>query len=100
MSTSTEPRSNTKKGKPAEQAKAIGGGKDKGKVKLSRLAMVTKLIDGVSDKLKDGQLEKSKTAELIRLLALESQMKGKHETIREIKVTWVEPSTTESSKSE
>ena len=62
----------------------------------SRLAMVRRLVDTLSNAL-DTNMTKTGVAELIRLLALEKELGGDQETVREIKVTWIEPIATESS---
>ena len=67
--------------------------------KLDRLSLVRSLITKWSQTL-EGDLSKSGVAELIRLLGLERELSATGETVREIKVTWVEPTATESSKSE
>jgi hypothetical protein len=66
---------------------------------LSRLSMVRLLIDKWSQELTD-KPTKPGVAELVKLLTLEKELSASKETIREIRVTWVEPKITESSKSQ
>ncbi len=55
-----------------------------------RLTLVRKLIAKWGNELEREQT-KTGVAELIRLLVLEKELASSNETIREIKVTWVEP---------
>ena len=77
--------------KGGETVKRLGNG--------TRLSMVRDLIEKWSQELAK-KTTKSGVAELIRLLALEKELSASNQAIREIKVSWVEPETTESSKSE
>ncbi len=65
----------------------------------SRLVLVRKLIEKLGNDL-EAKVTKTGVAELVRLLALEKELGGGQDTVREIKVTWIEPIATESSKSE
>ena len=58
---------------------------------INRLRLVRQMIRQYTDQLsvKDGP--KSGVGELIRLIALERELAGETENVREIKVTWVEP---------
>lgn len=64
-----------------------------------RLALVRLLIESWLVEL-SAKKTKSGVAELVRLLALEKELSASDQVIREIRVSWVEPHTTESSKSE
>ena len=64
-----------------------------------RLELVRELILKLAASLKK-DTTKSGVAELARLLALEKDLSEGTETVREIKVTWVESGPAESSKSE
>ena len=64
-----------------------------------RLALVRELITAWAEKLQTSE-GKSGVAELARLIALEKELAESTDTVREIRVTWVEPSPAESSKSE
>ncbi len=67
---------------------------------LNRLGMVRSLIEKCAAEMEGRKPTKLLLSEFVRLLALERDLAGENEAVREIKVTWVEPSGTESSKSE
>ena len=71
----------------------------KGAKKPDRLSLVRSLIEKWSTKI-EADVSKAGVTELIRLLSLEKELSETTETVREIKVTWVEPTETESSTSE
>ena len=71
----------------------------RGARKCDRLATVRNLIGMWEEKLQK-EMSKGGVAELIRLFGLEKEMSETRETVKEIKVTWVEPTEPESSKSE
>ncbi len=83
--------------KTAEQEPSKQLGKAHGH--KSRLSMVRALIETWSKELEQHKT-KSGVAELIRLLTLEKELSVTNQAVREIKVSWVEPKATESSKSE
>ena len=93
-STKTKRNKRTAETKPgaAEEPKKDFSGKP-----VKKLWMVRKLIRQCFD---EATSSKSGVAELIRLIALERELADETESIREIKVTWVEPSKTAPSKSE
>lgn len=91
---------------PAEDAPAEGaeGTEDPSQPSSSpkdgaRLALVRRLIGKWAEYL-ETQPGKSGIGDLVRLLVLEGEMSESEEEIKEIKVSWVEPSETESSESE
>jgi hypothetical protein len=84
---------------PGKQASQKGGKTSVTRGEKNRLTMVRSLIDKWSEQLGESAT-KSGVAELVRLLALEKELSASKESIREIKVSWVEPKATESSKSE
>ena len=83
----------------AKAGKTKAGEKEVIEVDDDRLTMVRKLIVKWATDIQAAN-GKPGVAELTRLLALEKELSEGRETVREIKVTWVEPSPTESSKSE
>jgi hypothetical protein len=64
----------------------------------NRLTLVRKLIAKFAGDLEHGQRQ-SGVSELAKLIALEKELAESRESVREIKVTWVEPDPAESSKS-
>lgn len=72
-----------KKGRPAESAGEAG--------RRSRLEMVRSIIDGYQAEIG----KPPSVADLIRLLVLEREYQSE-EQVREVRVTWVRPSETES----
>jgi hypothetical protein len=90
------PRGSSKPGKkeaPKQEAKKprkFSGGP------LNRLTLVRSMIRRLKSELESGEgTSKSGVAELIRLIALEKELSGETEHVREIRVTWVEPRDTE-----
>jgi hypothetical protein len=78
-------------------AKSKTGGAKKSAVarKGGRIELVRELIEiWATEIVKDPK--KTGVAELIRLLSLEKELGGTTEAVKEIKVTWVEPTTAES----
>lgn len=87
------------KKKPAKAS--VQTAKPKGKRgSLNRLPMVRSLIAKCAAEMEEAKPTKSLLSEFVRLLALEKELAGENEAVREIKVTWVEPVATELSKSE
>lgn len=64
-----------------------------------RLALVRQLILKLAGELKN-ETSKSGVTELARLIALEKELADSTESVREVKVTWVEPDPVDCSKSE
>ena len=63
----------------------------------NRLSLVRSLIEKWAAELEKETASKTGVAELVRLLALEKELTAsKQEQVREIRVTWVEPTITES----
>jgi hypothetical protein len=63
----------------------------------NRLSLVRSLIEKWAAELEKKNATKTGVVELVRLLALEKELTAsKQEQVREIRVTWVEPTTTES----
>ena len=59
---------------------------------LNRLTLVRSMIRRLKSELEsDKGTSKSGVAELIRLIALEKELSGETEQVREIRVKWVEP---------
>jgi hypothetical protein len=67
---------------------------------LDRLSLVRGMILDCTVKAHAKGGQRSGVADLVRLLALEKELSESEQTTQEIKVTWVEPDTVESSKSE
>jgi hypothetical protein len=66
---------------------------------IDRLALVRQMIRRCTEEMDKGAAStKSVVAEVIRLLALEKELAEEQEAIREIRVTWVEPTETASSR--
>ena len=66
----------------------------------NRLSIVRSLIEKWAAELEKETATKTGVTELARLLALERELTAsKQEQVREIRVTWVEPETTESKRS-
>ena len=82
------------KGPESKKPRTIQGAK-----KCDRLATVRNLIGKWEEKIQE-DVTKGGVTELIRLFGLEKEMSETRETAKEIKVTWVEPTEAESSKSE
>jgi hypothetical protein len=63
----------------------------------NRLPLVRSLIEKWAGKMETEGASKTGVAELVRLLVLEKELTASNqEQVREIRVTWVEPRTTES----
>ena len=78
-------------------SKGSGAGRTAGK--QNRLSLVRSLISKWGKKIED-DVTKAGVTELIRLLSLEKELSETTDTVREIRVTWVEPTETELSISE
>lgn len=87
-----------KRSKTAPPVKNSEGKKPHRRPSRNRLTLVRSLITQWATKLEENSSNTGVT-ELIRLLALEKELAGNRQEVREIRVTWVEP-TVESSKSE
>ena len=86
--------------KPPESKKAKGKTKKYSGAPVKKLWSIRKAIRRCLDEVDNTESQaKSVVAELIRLIALERELAEETEAIREIKVTWVEPSETAPSKS-
>jgi hypothetical protein len=79
----TPKRPPKKNAPPAEKKKKFSGGP------INRLTLVRSMIRRLKNELEEGS--KTGVAELIRLIALERELAGETEHVREIKVSWVEP---------
>ena len=97
-------RSKNGVGKPRTKQTAAAGVKSEAKPgtpakprRRNRLSFVRSLIEKWAAELEKETASKTGVAELVRLLALEKELTAsKQEQVREIRVTWVEPTVTES----
>ena len=74
----------TKK-KPDEKPKRLSG------APINRLRLIRQMIRQYTEQVSAEGGPKTGVGELIRLIALERELAGETENVREIKVTWVEP---------